>query len=120
MLADHASSSKFGDQLVSSLGAGPLPRDPSHTVPYKAVADHLETFLASLDADPTAKGLPAYVQREFYDYLRVASSPRAFSAWDVHLQARDAAGLQLQAARIFVRRVPAGGWSRPRPTRSSK
>ncbi len=34
------------------------------------VADHLETFLASLDADPDAKGLPAYVQREFYDYLQ--------------------------------------------------
>ena len=34
------------------------------------VADHLETFLASLDADPDDQGLPAYVQREFYDYLR--------------------------------------------------
>ena len=38
------------------------PRDPSRTVLYKVVADHLETFLASLDADPDAKGLPAYVQ----------------------------------------------------------
>ena len=46
------------------------PRDPSHTVLYKVIADHLETFLASLDADPDAKGLPAYVQREFYDYLQ--------------------------------------------------
>ena len=46
------------------------PRDPSHTVLYKVVADHLETFLASLDADPDAKGLPAYVQREFYDYVQ--------------------------------------------------
>ena len=44
-------------------------RDTSRTVLYKVVADHLETFLASLDADPTATGLPAYVQREFYDYL---------------------------------------------------
>ena len=34
------------------------------------VAEHLETFLASLDTDPDAKGLPAYVQREFYDYLQ--------------------------------------------------
>ena len=33
------------------------------------IADHLETFLASLDADPDATGLPAYVQREFYDYV---------------------------------------------------
>jgi len=46
------------------------PRDPSHTVLYKVIADHLETFLASLDADPDATGLPAYVQREFYDYLQ--------------------------------------------------
>src|SRR6266566_962611 len=46
------------------------PRDPSRTVLYKVVADHLETFLASLDADPDAKGLPAYVEREFYDYLQ--------------------------------------------------
>jgi hypothetical protein len=44
------------------------PRDPSHTVLYTVIADHLETFLASLDADPDATGLPAYVQREFYDY----------------------------------------------------
>jgi hypothetical protein len=46
------------------------PRDPSRTVLYHVIADHLETFLASLDADPEATGLPAYVEREFYDYLR--------------------------------------------------
>ncbi len=46
------------------------PRDPSHTVLYTVIADHLETFLASLDADPEATGLPAYVEREFYAYLR--------------------------------------------------
>ena len=47
-----------------------VPRDPSQTVLYRVVADHLETFLASLDADPDARGLPAYVAREFYDYLQ--------------------------------------------------
>ncbi len=46
------------------------PRDPSRTVLYHVIADHLETFLASLDADPDAAGLPAYVQREFYAYLQ--------------------------------------------------
>jgi hypothetical protein len=46
------------------------PRDPSRTVLYKVIADHLETFLASLHAAPDGKGLPAYVQREFYDYLQ--------------------------------------------------
>ena len=45
------------------------PRDPSRTVLYKMIADHLETFLASCEADTDATGSPAYVQREFYDYL---------------------------------------------------
>jgi Transposase zinc-binding domain/Putative transposase len=46
------------------------PRDPSRTVLYQVIAANLETFLASLNADFDAKGLPAYVQREFYDYLQ--------------------------------------------------
>src|SRR5438874_10775602 len=46
------------------------PRDPSRTVLYTVIADHLETFLASLDADPDAAGLPASVQREFDAYLQ--------------------------------------------------
>ena len=46
------------------------PRDPSRTVLYKVIAEHLETFLASFDADPDAKRLPDYVQRKFYDYLQ--------------------------------------------------
>ena len=41
------------------------PREPSSTVLYKVIADHLETFLASFEADLDAKGLPAYVQHEF-------------------------------------------------------
>ena len=46
------------------------PRDPSRTVLYHVVAEHLETLLASLNDDPESTGLPAYVQREFYDYLQ--------------------------------------------------
>ena len=53
---------------VSSPPYGP--RDPSQTVHYTAGADYLETLHASLDADPDAKGLPAYVERELYDYLQ--------------------------------------------------
>jgi hypothetical protein len=37
------------------------PRAPSQTLLYQVVADHLETFLASLDTDPDARGLPAYL-----------------------------------------------------------
>src|SRR5262245_27423966 len=47
-----------------------VPPDPSQTLLYQVVTDHLEKFLASLDADPDAKGFPAYGQREFYDYLQ--------------------------------------------------
>src|SRR5262245_40417675 len=46
------------------------PHDLRQTLLYRVVADHLETFLASLDTDPDARGLPAYVKREFYDYLQ--------------------------------------------------
>jgi hypothetical protein len=41
------------------------PRDPSGTVLYHVIAEHLETFLASLADDPEATGLPAYVERIF-------------------------------------------------------
>jgi len=46
------------------------PRDPSATVFYQVVVQHLETFLAGIDADPTAKGLPAYVRDELQTYLK--------------------------------------------------
>ena len=46
------------------------PRDPSSTVLYQVIADHLETFLATVAADPIATGLPAYVVDEFYAYLQ--------------------------------------------------
>jgi hypothetical protein len=46
------------------------PRDPSSTVLYQMVAEHLETFLSGIDADPTAKGLPSYVRDEFQAYLK--------------------------------------------------
>jgi hypothetical protein len=47
-----------------------VPRDPRQTILYQVVADHLETFLATVAADPTATGLPAYVVDEFYAYLQ--------------------------------------------------
>jgi hypothetical protein len=46
------------------------PRDPSGTVLYQVVADHLETFLATTAADPTAKGRPDYAVEEFYASLQ--------------------------------------------------
>jgi len=46
------------------------PRDSGDTVLYKVIAEHLETFLASCHDDSDGSGLPAYVERAFYDYLR--------------------------------------------------
>ena len=54
------------------------PRDPSHTVLYHVIAEHLETFLASLADAPEATGLPPYVEREFYAYLRCAILAHGF------------------------------------------
>ncbi len=56
--------------LMTPAAATYEPRDPSRTVFYNVIAEHLETFVASLHDDPDAKGLPAYVEREFYDYLQ--------------------------------------------------
>ena len=56
--------------LMTPAAATYEPRDPSRTILYNVMAEHLETFLASLHDDPDAEGLPAYVEREFYDYLQ--------------------------------------------------
>src|SRR5262245_66521651 len=67
--------------MTPSLEPAPssyVPRDPSTTVLYHVVADYLETFLASLDADLNAKGLPVYIQREFYDYLQCSILAHGF------------------------------------------
>src|SRR5262249_44549785 len=60
------------------------PRDPSGTVLYHVIAEHLETFLASLDNDPEATGFPAYVQQEFYDYFRCATLHPVFLRRALH------------------------------------
>ena len=55
---------------LDTLPPAYVPHNPSQTVLYQIIADHLETFLAALDAEPDAPGLPAYVQRELYDSLQ--------------------------------------------------
>jgi hypothetical protein len=59
--------------MAPHLEASPpayVPRDPRQTILYQVIADHLETFLATVAADPTATGRPAYVVDEFYAYLQ--------------------------------------------------
>ena len=45
-------------------------RNPSDTILYKVVQENLETFIQLAEMDPNRKGLPEYVKREFYEYLR--------------------------------------------------
>jgi hypothetical protein len=45
------------------------PRESSRTMLSQVIVEYLETLLASLRDDPDATGLPACVEREFYDYL---------------------------------------------------
>ena len=96
------------------------PRDPSGTILYQVIAEHLETFLATLAADPTAKGLPDYVREEFYAYLQCGILAHGFVRlgcdtcpirWCWRLAVRKEA---------FARRVPAGGWRSRRPISSNK
>src|SRR3989442_14029953 len=43
------------------------PRAAEHTVLHALVRDHLATFLRAADAD--GRGLPAFVEQEFRDFL---------------------------------------------------
>src|SRR5215510_14197127 len=102
--------------MAPHLEASPpayVPRDPSQTLLYQVVADHLETFLASLDAAPDAKGFPAYVQRAFYDYLSAASSRMVSSGWAVTPATRSCCSPSAASSGGFVPPVPGGAWPRP-------
>jgi hypothetical protein len=63
-------SNLYVGTLMTPAAATYEPRDPSRTVLYQVIAEHLEIFLASLHDDPDATGLPVYVEREFCDYLQ--------------------------------------------------
>jgi hypothetical protein len=47
-----------------------VPRQPGESVLYQVVRDHVETFLAEAARARDGRGLPAFVEREFRDYLR--------------------------------------------------
>jgi hypothetical protein len=82
--------------LMTPVAATYEPRDPSSTVLYNVIAEHLETFLASLHDDPDAKGLPAYVERKFYDYLQCGILAHGFLRLGCgYLPKRGPAALQL-------------------------
>lgn len=68
-------SSRVGTRSASVGGvARPsstyLPRQPAESVLYQVVRDHVETFLGEAARQRTGHGLPAFVEREFRDYLR--------------------------------------------------
>lgn len=55
--------------FAESLKSYPT-RNPSETILYKVVQENVETFIQMTETDPNRKGLPEYVKREFYEYLR--------------------------------------------------
>ena len=55
--------------FAESLKSYPT-RNPSETILYKVVQENVETFIQMAKTAPNRKGLPEYVKREFYEYLR--------------------------------------------------
>src|SRR5262249_30667421 len=94
------------------------PRDPSRTVLYTVIADHLETFFASLDADPDATGLPAYVEREFYAYLQCGILAHGFLRLGCDTCPKELLLPFSCKRRGFCPSWRPGAWPRPRPTSS--
>ncbi len=45
------------------------PRDAEHTVLHQVIAEHLETFLHAAAEAGGGDGLPAFVEREFREFL---------------------------------------------------
>ena len=95
------------------------PRDPSHTVLYHVIADHLETVLASFDAAPDATGLPASVQREFYAYVQCGILAHGFLRLGCATCPKRCCYPAVASAGGCARRVRPGAWPRLGPTWSS-
>ena len=94
-------------------------RDPSRTVLYKVIADHLETFLGSLDADPDATGLPVYVQRKVHDYLQCGILAYGFLRLGCDTCQKELLLPFSCKRRGFCPSCAGGGRPRPQPTWSS-
>src|SRR5215470_20149968 len=90
------------------------PREPSGTVLYHVIAEHLETFLASLADDPNGSGLPAYVERAFYDYLRCGILAHGFLRLGCDTCHHELLGPFSGKRRGGVPRVPDDAWRRGR------
>src|SRR4029450_1702207 len=91
-----------------------IPRDPSQTVLYTAVADHLETFLASLDTDPDARGLPPMWNANCTPTCSAASSRTALCGWAVTPATTSCCSPSAASGAGFVRGVAGGAGPRPR------
>src|SRR5437660_1348492 len=96
------------------------PRDPSGTVLYHVIAEHLETLLASFHDDPEATGFPAYVQREFYDYLRCGILAHGFLRLGCDACKHECWCPSVASDAGFAHRVPDDAWPRWRHISSSR
>jgi len=66
------------------------PRRPEETILYQVLAEHLETFLARIDADETRAGLPRFVVRELRALLDCGVLAHGFVSRPAHAAARRA------------------------------
>ena len=118
-LAIHGGSSPQESSPLAPAIATYEPRDPSSTVLYKVIAEHFETFLASLDDDPMPKACPLMCSANFTTICRVAFSHMAFSAWDVTPASKRSYWPSAVSGGGFAPHVRGGGWPRLRPIWSS-
>jgi hypothetical protein len=105
------------------------PRAPSATVLYQVVAEYLDTFLAAIDADLTANGLPSYVRDEFQAYLKCGILAHGFLRLGCDTcphqmllafkrPCKDARALQ--KARVLSLVCRGGAWPKPQRTWASR
>jgi hypothetical protein len=55
------------------------PRDAEHTVLHQIVREHLTTFVHAAAERTGSDGLPAFVEREFRDFMTCGVWPRGFA-----------------------------------------
>jgi hypothetical protein len=103
---------------VASQGCRWVPyyrRHPAQTALYRAVQQHLETYLAMAAGEDDCDGqrVPAYVEREFRRYLECGILAYAFARADVQTAVVISWLPSRAQGAAFARRVTTGAWQRP-------
>ena len=94
------------------------PRNPSASVLYAVVRDHLETFCADVHRQRDGEGLPRFVDQEFRSFLQCGSWREASRGSGVETVARSAWSRSPAKDGASVRAAAAGAWPNARPISS--